>query len=134
MIYPASWQGTIREGKVLWRDRQGVAEYIRHLEGKRVLITIEEYSSRRGLNQNAYLHVIFGLIAEETGHELFEVKDLMKRMFLAAPDRRGRMHVRGTSKLSKREMSEFIESVIRFAAQWLEIVIPPAEQCPEVWK
>lgn len=127
------FHAAVLNGKVNWRDREGIAKYIATLEGKRVLITIEEHFGKRSLSQNSYAHVVFTYISEATGHEVLEVKEFMKAMFLSRPDRRGRMRVRGTSSLNRREMSEFIEAVIRWAAIFLELEIPPAENCPEAW-
>lgn len=129
-----AWQGTIRGGKVDWRDKQGIQQYIAVLEGKRVLITIEEFSGKRTLNQNAYFHgPVCEAISDATGFETEEVKILMKAMFLYRVDRRGRIHLRETSRLNRRQMSEFIEQVIRWAAVWLEVAVPPAESCAESW-
>lgn len=135
------FQASVIYGKVNWRDPAGIAKYIAALEkrceGKRsgchVLITVEEHIGKRTLSQNAYAHVIFTYISEATGHEVLEVKEFMKAMFLSRPDRRGRMRSRGTSSLNRREMSEFIEAVIRWCAIFLELEIPPAENCPEAW-
>lgn len=135
------FQASVIAGKVSWRDPAGITKYIAALEKQRegrsggcqVLITIEEHFGKRSLSQNAYAHVIFTYISEATGHEILEVKEIMKRMFLTRPDRRGRMRSRGTSSLNRREMSEFIEAVIRWCAVYLELEIPPAENCPEAW-
>lgn len=129
-----SWQGTVRQGRVIWRDKDGVKRYVESLDGRRVLITIEEFSGKRTLNANAYFHgPVCGAISEATGFEIEEVKLLMKAMFLYRVDRRGRIHLRQTSRLTRREMGEFIETVIRWAAVWLDVAVPPAEMCKEAW-
>lgn len=141
MNQPLCFQAAVLNGKVNWRDPAGIAKYIavleKRCEGKRggcqVLITIEEHFDKRSLSQNSYAHVVFTYISEATGHEVLEVKEFMKAMFLSRPDRCGKMRVRGTSSLNRREMSEFIEAVIRWAAIFLELEIPPAENCPEAW-
>lgn len=126
-----TFQGLVISGKVKWRDPHGIAQYIAGLEGKRVLITVEEYSGKRSLQQNAYSWVIYELMAERTGYQAFEVKEEMQKLFLSRPDRRGRMRIRGTSKLNKRQFGEYLEQVIWFAATWLEVAIPPPEACQE---
>ncbi len=133
MTASATFQGSINSGKVVWKDREGIAKYIGTLEGKQVLITIEEHHGRRTIAANAYLHWVFGLIAEETGHSPADIKQFMKERFLTVHTRRGK-RVRGTSSLNRAEFGLFIEDVCYWAAQFLGVVVPPPESVPEAWE
>jgi hypothetical protein len=129
-----AFAATIRNSRVEWLDPEGVKAHVTALEGKRVVITIQEAIPKRSLNGNAYLHgVVFQLIADETGYEMEEVKILMKHMFLSHYDRRGRLHVRGTSSLNRRQFGEFIEQVCTWAAMYLNVHIPPPETTAEAY-
>lgn len=127
-----SWQGTIRGGKVDWRDKQGIAQHIAGLEGKRVLITVEEYSGKRSLSANAFFHgVVCKYISEATGYEIPETKILLKHMFLTKVGKNGRLYVRETHRLNRAEFSDFVEQCVRWAAITLDVVIPNPEACQE---
>lgn len=107
---------------------------------QRVYVEIRTYSPQRSLSQNSYLHVIFGIIAEEIGIELEEAKWLLKEKFLRVPltDKHGneihengdiQFKVRDTSDLNKVEMIEFIDKIYRWSLEFLNVTLPaPNEQ------
>lgn len=130
-----AWQGTIRGGKVDWRDKQGIQKYIAGLEEKRVLITIEEFSGKRTLNANAFFHgVVCKYISEATGYEIPETKILLKHMFLTRIGKNGRLYIRETHRLNRAEFGDFIEQCVRWAATTLDVVVPDPESCAESYQ
>lgn len=100
-----------------------------------------ERKNKRSINQNSYIHgVLFPELAKafiEQGYKPFDeeaAKDWAKRRFLtvrAVNEETGDVveYTRKTSSLTTTELSEFIEDVIRFAAENLNYEIPmPGEQ------
>lgn len=98
--------------------------------------------NQRTLPQNSYLH---GILIREFRNALVSVgydevrtddqaKQIMKSMFLTAeiPNKEtGEMikYVRRTRDLSKGELNELIEAVIKFCAEHMSYIIPyPSEQ------
>jgi hypothetical protein len=123
IIHPTAW------AKFLWTVKDGT--YIVKLERK----------NKRSVEQNRYIHgVLFPELAKaftEAGWEGFDAefaKEVAKAQFLKrnkVNEKTGEVqeYVAHTSKLSKMEMMEFIENVIRFAAVNLNYEIPfPNEQ------
>lgn len=108
-------------------------EWINYLitQGKdNVRYKITEYRPVRTNEQNKYLHAIFAFIAKywETWHTAEEIKDLLKEKFLSEyspvfdcskPKR--------TRDLTTKEMTEFIEKIRVFCADFLSLEIPNAE-------
>ena len=68
--------GVVTEGKVRPFDGSRLKATMRGLEGKRVEMAIRTEDPGRNLPQNAYLHVLARLIAQESGETLERVKRL----------------------------------------------------------
>jgi len=122
---------TSKNGKIEWQPNQVTyfSNYLRTLEGKKIVITVKKWSSQRTLPQNAYLHgVVFKTIADHTGNDLQTVKDTCKSMFASSVDEHGFEHRESTSQMSNERMSEFIETICRWAATDWDIYIPPPNE------
>ena len=118
----------IKNGKVTYQNRELFDDHLLSYEGKTVVITVGEQRKRRSLNLNSYYWaVVVKLLSEETGYDKDEMHEVLKSMFL-----RTRYQIKGvwvdstksTTKLSNKEMAEFIEEVKRFAATTLGVYIP----------
>jgi hypothetical protein len=108
----------------------------------RVWIVIEKYYTKRSLKQNNLLHLYLSEIAKETGMQLEQIKDALKKKFLTvelttkdgeiiADKESGEVleRVRGTSELTVVEFMEFTDNVRIFAMEFLGIYLPlPDEQ------
>jgi hypothetical protein len=108
----------------------------------RVWIVIEKYYAKRSLKQNNLLHLYLSEIAKETGMQLEQIKDALKKKFLTVPltTKDGEIiadkesgevleRVRGTSELTVVEFMEFTDNVRIFAMEFLGIYLPlPDEQ------
>lgn len=98
--------------------------------------------NQRSLAQNAYIHALlipeFRKALVSVGYDEVktddQAKQIMKSMFLTAeiPNKEtGEMikYVRRTRNLSKGELNELIETVIKFCAEHMNYIIPyPSEQ------
>ena len=118
----------IKNGKVTYQNKDKFDDHMLNYEGKTVVITVGEQKKRRSLNLNSYYWaVVVKLLSEETGYDKDEMHEVLKSMFL-----RTRYQIKGvwvdstksTTKLSHKEMSEFIEEVKRFASTTLGVYIP----------
>jgi hypothetical protein len=131
---------SIRAGKV--ENPQGLRKAIAELPDGRYLCTIVKKNKRTG-QQNRYLHgVLFPELAKalvEAGYEGITAemaKEVAKDKFLkiSLPNFKAGTgeyieYTKHTSELTTIEMNEFIDSVIRFAAECLNYqIMYPSEQ------
>ena len=122
--------GKVIDGKIDFFSGQKVylENWLRTLEGEKVVLTVKKWHGQRTQPQNSYLHgVVFKLIADHTGYTLEEIKDAMKDKFASRIDDLGLKIVEPTHKMNTQRMGEFIEDICRFAATELDIYIPPPE-------
>ncbi len=122
---------SIVDGRV--DNRPTLVNIIRALPTGRYLFTIEP-KSRRTIPQNSYLHMIFPLIQQglrDNGYREVktaeQAKEICKSLFLSYEIENGtggkiRM-IRRTRDLTKEQMSEFIDEIIQWAAEYLSIAL-----------
>lgn len=108
----------------------------------RVWIVVETYYPKRSLKQNNLLHLYLSEIAKETGAQLEQIKDALKKKFLTVPltTKDGEIiadkssgevleRVKGTSELTVIEFMEFTENVRLWAMDFLGLYLSlPEEQ------
>lgn len=124
------------EGKLTIHNKIAVEEWASQNPGRNVLIKFEKRGSKRSHPQNAYYwscvvqSVMMGL--REIGYSLSkeETHFFLKSKFnpVQIPGNGGLViEVPGTTtQLNKIEFSEYIERISQFAAEYLNVVIPPA--------
>lgn len=124
------------EGKLTIHNRIAVEEWAMQNPGRNVLIKFEKRGSKRSLPQNRYYHgvvvqmVMMGL--RELGYCLShdETHFFLKQKFnpvQLAGNGGLLIEVPGTTtQLNKIEFSEYIERIAQFAAEYLNVEIPPA--------
>lgn len=84
-------------------------------------------------SQNAYLHLLFGLIADKSGYTAGQVKILMKEHCNLYEDfcnkKTGESYriYRSVADMTKKECSEFIDAVYNFAVYYDIKVLTPEE-------
>lgn len=131
----------IHISKNVIQNRQVLAKAFKELKDGRYKVSIEN-ANHRSNNQNSYVHgVIIPLVYEglrDAGFEDIKTKEdaklVIKTLFLKKkiynPNNGDTIEVtRHTSELTTLEMNEFIEDVIRWGAEYLNIQIPyPNEQ------
>jgi hypothetical protein len=131
---------TVKNGKLQPKTTKEILSVLDGLEGKRVIVTIEKLSSKRSLEQNRYIHVLFTMLKDalnDLGNDftMDEIKELCKAKFALIDvinEESGEIigqRIKGTSEMNKIELNEFFESIIRWAAETFNIKLPyPNEQ------
>jgi hypothetical protein len=132
--------GNISEsGEVVIHNRRLLREWASRFKGKNIKIRIERAGSRRSHPQ---LNYYFGVVVEEIrlallqlGHQMTkeETHDFLKGKFNAvqiANSQGEAIEVPGsTATMTKTEFGEYIDKIIQFAAEYLNIQIPlPGEK------
>lgn len=124
------------EGKLTIHNRIAVEEWAAQNPGRNILVKFEKRGSKRSMPQNRYYHgivvqmVMMGL--REIGYFLShdETHFFLKQKFnpVQVPNRDGvAIELPGTTtQLNKFEFSEYIERIAQFAAEYLNVTIPPA--------
>lgn len=110
-------------------------------EGDRIVLKLETFYRKRSKDQNSALHWYFSKMADETGHSLDEIKEMMKMKFLKTPmtDANGNevvdadsgeveMVIRETKSLSTVEFMEFMDNVRAWSERVLGVELPPPDK------
>lgn len=123
-------------GKMTIHHRPALEEWARQNPGRNILVKFERRGSKRSLPQNAYYHgivvqsVMLGL--REIGYSLShdETHFFLKAKFnpVQVPNKHGEaIELPGTTtQLNKTEFSDYIERIAQWSAEYLGVVIPPA--------
>lgn len=120
----AVFYARVVDGKPKILNRDGFMRLIEQMNGREIDIMVRKHRKARSTNQNSfYWGVVLAIIAESTGNEPEDMHAAFRDLFLT--DRSGPLPlVRSTTDLSTVEFNEYIEKIVRFAAEKLELVIP----------
>lgn len=115
------FRGTIENGKLELFNQEAYLKYLQSLKGE-IELVVRRRKRRRSSNQNSYYWgVVIPILSETFGYESEEMHEALKLMFLK---KEGKLPtLRSTSSLSTIEFMEYIDKIIRWAAQE-SIVIP----------
>lgn len=131
--------GNIKDGVLSIANRKAFMSELAQMKNGNVTIKVSR-KNQRSLQQNAYLHLLFTIFKNELnqlGNEftMLEVKDLCKAKYLTvdvvniSTGECIGQRVKGTHELTKIEMMQFVDDVIRWAADFFHIILPyPNEQ------
>ena len=107
-------------------------EVIKFLETARNgLYKIKAHFRSRSIPQNSYLHLIFTFLEEfwDTGHTSDEWKEIFKSKYLRTYSHKFQTtYIKPTKYLSSKEMTDFIENIRVWSADFLKIKIPNPEE------
>lgn len=122
-------RGKIQNQKVVLNNESRYSENLKGLEGKEIELTIKEYKKERSRFQNRYYFgVVLKIIADYTGHDVEELHEVLKVMFLSTKDveMSGDIYSipQSTTKLNTKEFEEYLERIRRWALMDLEVQIP----------
>jgi hypothetical protein len=128
---------TIKDGQV--NNRGELVKFIEEMKKEDGLHHLKrERKNKRTTQQNRYMHLMFSLIQKgfyDRGYREIksgdDAKYVMKDLFLsytAENETGGKVKlVRRTRDLNKEQMAVFIDECIQFAAENLDVVIPPPD-------
>lgn len=128
------YYSNVKDGKLQKNVSQIIAKELHAFNDKRVVITIEKLKSTRSIRQNALWWLYIGIIAKEIGYTKDELHEICKFKFLKREkvnEKTGEVfeYSGSTTKLSKTEFGELVDSIIRWASESFGIVLPsPGDQ------
>lgn len=121
--------GNVTKGKVVLDSPERYAVHLSRLEGARIELVLRKETHQRTTSQNRYLFgVVYAIIAENTGYEVEQVHDAMKVMFASKRLENNLTITERTSKFDTKRMTEYIDSIKRWAAEFLQVYIPDANE------
>ena len=106
--------GTIKNGVLTLHDKDGFKRYIKDIDSD-VWIDIKTAPKARSTQQNAYYRTIIRQIGNHLGYSEDEMHDVVKQKF----------KISSTKDLNVEEFSEFLDRIIRFAAEFQFVVKDP---------
>jgi hypothetical protein len=120
------WKAYItKEGKLHVVNADAFRKYLDTFMGKEFQIIARKKRKPRSLDQNSYYWgVVLNLICEHTGYTPDELHEALKRKFLTKRNEHGLEFVESSANLTTTGMMEYLDNVIKFAAEELDVVIP----------
>ena len=116
------------KGKRHFGNRERLDQDIARYEDKTVQVIISEYKPKRSNQLNQYYWgVVVKIISDYTGYTKEETHELLKQTFLKKKievDNEWYDTTESTTKLSNKDMLDFIEKVKQWAAQTFHLYIP----------
>ena len=99
--------GSVKKGKLTLHDKDGFKRFIKDIDSD-VWIDIKTAPKTRSPQQNAYYRTIVRQIGLHLGYPEDEMHDVVKAKF----------EIKSTKDLDVDEFSEFLDRLIRFAAEY----------------
>jgi hypothetical protein len=125
--------GKVQNGKFLPVNPNLCEIRMSELEGQMVLATFEKNKVKRSTPQNQYYWgVVLSIFSDATGYTKDEAHDFFRAKFLSGPNDSLIFKICSTAKLSKEEMGQYIDSIIRFCAENGICQIPSPEEMARV--
>jgi hypothetical protein len=121
--------GKVKKGKVELDYPERYIVHLSKLEGQRIELITRKETNTRTNQQNKYMWgVVYAIISEATGYDPEQVHDAMKVMFASQHLDNGLTLTERTSKMSTVRMTQYIEDIKRWAAEFLHVYIPEANE------
>lgn len=123
--------GTISEGNLSLDNPQRYLVQLSALNGKKIELILRKRRSQRSIQQNSYYWgVVIEILSGHFGYESEEMHEALKIHFLKfrsdkAPDL---VSVKSTTRLSTDEFNEYVNRIVRWAAQEHGVFIPDPRQ------
>lgn len=125
------FHGSITKGRLTLDNPERYLVYMAGLEGKRVELVLRKKRSKRSDQANRYYWgIVVQILANHLGYEPSELHEALKIRFLSdrREDEKGLMKVGSTAKLSTDEFAQYVNRVVRWAAESLGVYVPDANQ------
>lgn len=122
-------------------DTRAFREHVQQFKGQQVVVSVDKRSRKRSTVQNNWIWgVAYPLIAEHCGYDAHEIESLhydllsvrfgtkaIAPLIDGAPPRI--VPTRTSSDLTTKEFSDYMDWIVRFAAEKFDVVLPlPDEQ------
>ena len=119
--------GKVERGKLVLDYPEQLVVRLASLEGKRVEVIVRRETKTRTSQQNRYLFgVVYAIISDCTGYDPEQVHDAMKVKFASQHLDNGLVITERTSKMTTERMTQYIDDIKRWAAEFLGCYIPDA--------
>jgi len=138
MSYAVRHAGTVKQGQLVLADPSAWRAAVARHEGRDVWVTVVRQQHLRTMPQNRYYHgVVVDSIAGYIGENREETHALLKEKFLPRRqvellDGKTLEMPPSTRLLTVEQFTEYIEQVRRWAAEWLHLSIPDANEVEAV--
>lgn len=123
--------GTVEKGKLALDRPDRYLVQLSALNGKKVELILRKRRSQRSLRQNSfYWGVVIEILSEHFGYEPEEMHEALKFRFLkirndVSPNL---VSVKSTTRLSTDEFKDYVNRIVRWAAQEYSVFIPDPGQ------
>jgi hypothetical protein len=119
--------GKVEKGKLVLDHPEQLVVRLASLEGKRIELIVRKETTTRSNQQNKYMWgVVYAIISEQTGYDPEQVHDAMKVKFASKHLDNGLVITERTSKMDTARMTQYIDDIKRWAAEFLGLYIPDA--------
>ena len=119
--------GKVERGKLVLDYPEQLVIRMASLEGKRVEVIVRKETTTRTNQQNRYLWgIVYAIISDNTGYDPEQVHDAMKVKFASQHLDNGLVITERTSKMTTERMTQYIDDIKRWAAEFLGCYIPDA--------
>lgn len=116
----------VKKDGILSLERQPLYDaYVKSLKDGRYTVTVKRWRPTRTNQQNKYYWgVVIQMISDETGQDKDGIHDGLRAKFLTTDQDKPLQIIRSTTSLNTKEMMEYIDKIVLWAAEFLGIVIP----------
>lgn len=125
----AVFRGYVQNGRLKLDERESFARLVQSLEGKEIKISLKRYRRKNTDAQRGYYWaVVLEEFAEHVGENKNDLHESLKRHFLSKhPEEHPGplVFVGSTADLDTLQFSEYLENVIRLAAEYGCPISPP---------
>lgn len=119
--------GEVKDGKLKLENQDKFEIYIGTLAG-RVELTVKKFRKSRSVQQNRYYFgVVLKIISDHTGYETEDLHNHFKTHFLKKKVGKLTSYY-STTKLDTLQFTDYLDKVIRFAEQRLDLNIPSPDE------
>ena len=119
--------GKVERGKLVLDYPEQLVVRLASLEGKRVEVIVRKETTTRTNQQNRYMWgIVYAIISDCTGYDPEQVHDAMKVKFASQHLDNGLVITERTSKMTTERMTQYIDDIKRWAAEFLGCYIPDA--------
>jgi hypothetical protein len=112
------FHGKVENDIIVLDDKERFRAHRKTLEGERIDLVLRKHKEFRSEQANRYYFgVVVPMVAEKMGHPPEEENLVHEMLKIQA-------HVVSTAQMSKKEFWDYVQGIVRFAAEVLQLAIP----------